>query len=91
MDTVVYRSTELDPNWGIVLNSERTFRPVESGKVKIYLDNSMLNTGRKINMTVNGKPLKAVKAKRSDANIRRAIELWGDPCRLYEYAVELSW
>ena len=91
VDTVVYRSTELDPNWGIVLNSERTFRPVESGKVKIYLDNSMLNTGRKINMTVNGKPLKAVKAKRSDANIRRAIELWGDPCRLYEYAVELSW
>ncbi len=91
VDTVVYRSTEVDPNWGIVLNSERTFRPVESGKVRIYLDSSMLNTDRKISMTVNGKKLKAVKTKRSDATLRRAIELWGDPRRLYEHAVEISW
>lgn len=91
VDTVFYRSTEVDPNWGIVLDSERTFSPVGSGKARIYLDDSMLDLGKKINITVNGRKLKAVKAKRSDDTVRRAIELWGDPRRLYEYAVELDW
>lgn len=91
VDTVFYRSTQVDPNWGIVLDSERTFRPVGAGKVKVYLDDTMLNPGKKISITVNGRKLKAVKAKKSDDILRRAIELWGDPRRLYEYAVEIDW
>lgn len=91
VDTVTYTTTEADPHWGIALRSARQFTPAASGHLRIYLDDRMLDLDKPIGVTLNGKPQGSVRAERSEQTIARAIELWGDPLRLFPAAIELKW
>lgn len=91
VDAVTYTPTEKDPVWGIALRNERTFRPIDSGSVRIYLDDTMLDLDRPISVSVNGRQLPPIRAARSEATLRRAIDLWADPLRLYPASLTLRW
>lgn len=91
VDEVIYNSLEKDPMFGISLRNGRTFRPVASGSVRIYLDDSMLDLDRHVEITVNGKRLPAIRPMRTEATLRRSIALWADPRRLYPAALTLTW
>lgn len=83
VDRADYHTVETDPHWGIALRSARTLTPANDWQVRVYLDDSMLDLDRPIGITVNGRRLEPMQAVRSAATISRAIELWGDPRRLY--------
>lgn len=90
VDTVTYRTVEADPHWGIALRSARTFTPAKHGVVRIYLDDKMIDTRRKITVYVNGRK-KRIKPQRGEQVMARSIELWGDPRRIYPASLLVKW
>ncbi|MDE6166485.1 MAG: hypothetical protein K2F58_05265, partial [Muribaculaceae bacterium] len=91
VDRVAYTTLEAEPMFGVPVRISRDFTPVTSGKVRIYLDDTMLDLDRPVNVTLNGRKLPAVSAPRTADDLSRSLALWADPRRLYPASVTLAW
>lgn len=91
VDSVAYTTLEAEPMFGVPVRISRDFTPVTSGKVRIYLDDTMLDLDRPVNVTLNGRKLPAVSAPRTADDLSRSLALWADPRRLYPASVTLAW
>ena len=91
VDSVGYAPVEFAPAWGqFPIRWHKSLTPATGGRLRLFLSDSIVNPSRRITVTVNG----AVKFKgklRADVQaMAESTALFGDPRRVFPYAVELS-
>lgn len=88
---VTYNVTEKDPQWGIELNVAKRHTPATGGRLRIYLDNHLVDLGRKVNVYVNGKKAFGGKLRPTLADMTGSCRLWFDPCRVFPTSVVVDY
>ncbi|MEG2556587.1 MAG: hypothetical protein RSA53_10925 [Odoribacter sp.] len=90
VDIVTYKTTEIDPNWGIELKFAKSYQPATKGKVVIYLCEELVNLNQPITLTVNGKKAFKGIVKPTLGHIVNSCATFFDPARLYPAAIEVD-
>lgn len=88
---VTYIITERDPNWGIELDNTRTYAEAPHGRVRIYLSEQLIDPSRPVTLIVNGKTKGKRRMKLSQKNLANSCRLYGDPLRIFPYAIVAKW
>ena len=87
---VEYEVTQTDPYWGIEMFFKRHYKPATSGKVTIYLNNQLVDLGKKVTVRLNGKRVYSGKPKLTLQNMANSCAAYFDPCRIYPAAIEVE-
>lgn len=90
VDLVTYKATEIDPNWGIELDFEKSYQPATKGKVIIYLNDQLVGLNKEITLTVNGKEAFKGKVKPQLKHMVNSCGAFFDPARIYPAAIEVN-
>ena len=88
---VSYTTTEKDSRWGIDLRFHRTYSPAEGGRLRIFLNDRLVDMNRPVTLIINGRKVFQGRLK---ANLRDMIDScaeYFDPCRVFPASVEVSY
>ena len=88
---VTYTTTVTDPVWGIALDFDKTFSPVEGGKVTIFFDEQLIDLKRPVVVRLNGVTMFSGILPLSRENLERSCRAYFDPRRLYPASVTLTY
>lgn len=91
VDGIEYTTTWKDPHWGIDMLFSKQFTPAQSGHLRVFLSDKLVDINKKVVIRINGKEVFNDKVESSKKNLELAQELWGDPMRNFEHAVEIEW
>ena len=88
---VRYTTTEKEPQWGIEMKFNRSYSAAQGGKLRIYLNDKLVNLNKEVTVIINGKKAfqGVVKANLKDM-INSCVEYY-DPYRVFPTAVEVSY
>lgn len=86
-----YVITERDPHYGIELNNTRRYTPAEHGAVRVYLSEELVDMTHPVSFYVNGQLVAKRKPKVSKKAMWASCKCYGDPLRLFPFAVDLKW
>lgn len=87
---VDYAPLEVDPHYGIELQSARTYRPVRSGRFVVYLSDELIDPTRPVRVVVNGQVFRDARLVPTAKALVNSTACFGDPRRLFPYAVEVD-
>lgn len=89
---VMYTTVETDSIWQIPLRFSRNYCPSAKGRFYIMLDDEMIDLDKKVSVYVNGRRRHNKKIRRSETAIKRSIDAFGDPRRLFtaELLIDLT-
>ena len=87
---VHYKTTQIDPKFGIEMKFEKTYSPAEKGKVIIYLNEHLVDLKKKVTVTVNGREVFSGKVVCSEAHMANSLATFYDPLRIYPAAIEVE-
>lgn len=90
IDEVTYRTTEIDPQWGIELKFAKTYQPAQRGKVTIYLCSELVDLDKPVTLTVNGRTAFKGRVKPDVKHLVNSCATFFDPQRLYPAAIEVD-
>lgn len=79
---IQYRPTEVDPVWGIELQSERTYSPAEGGRISVMLGQELVDLSREVVVRVNGQQRYHGHVTLETGSLLRSIAAFADPLRL---------
>ncbi len=88
---VEYTAVEKDKQWGIEMRFNRSYTDAKGGKLRIYLNNELVDMKKPVTIIVNGKELYRKKVK---ANLRDMIDScteYFDPYRVYPASIEVNY
>lgn len=88
---VEYIITELDSIYEIELNNTRRYKPAEHGAVRVYLSEELVDMTRPVSFYVNGRLVATRKPSVSKKAMWAGCKCFGDPLRLFPFAVDLKW
>ena len=88
VEDVDYTCTQTDSIWGIEMQFTRQFTPATNGKLRVFLSDKLVNLKKKVTLKINGKEVFCGKVKREEKWENVSRELYFDPERMFEYAVE---
>ena len=91
IDDVKYTATQKDPQWGIEMKFNRTYSKATGGKLRIYLNDKLVDVNKAVTVIVNGKQVFNGKVK---ANLRDMIDScmeFYDPYRVYPCSVTVEY
>lgn len=91
VSNVAYTVTERDPDWGIELKTAKQYSPARGGKIKIFLNQHLVNLEKKVVVTVNGAVRYEGRPTVTAGNLIESCLLWGDPMRLFPASVLISY
>lgn len=91
VSNVAYTVTERDPQWGIELKTTKRYSPARGGKIKIFLNQQLVNLEKKVVVTVNGAVRYEGRPTVTAGNLIESCLLWGDPMRLFPASVLISY
>ena len=88
---VEYTAVERDQHWGIEMRFNRSYTDAKGGRLRIYLNNELVDMNKPVTVIVNGKELyrKNVKANLQDM-INSCTEYF-DPYRVYPASIEVNY
>ena len=88
---VEYTAVERDKHWGIEMRFNRRYTNAKGGRLRIYLNNELIDMKKPVTVIVNGKELyrKNVKANLKDM-INSCTEYF-DPYRVYPTSIEVNY
>ncbi len=88
---VRYTTTEKEPQWGIEMKFNRSYSAAQGGKLRVYLNDKLVNLNKEVTVIINGKKVfqGVVKANLKDM-INSCVEYY-DPYRVFPTAVEVSY
>lgn len=84
---VYYTTVEKDPMWGIELKFTRAYKPATKGRVRLFLDEHLVDLSRPVTVIVNGKQIFHGRLKPSVQDIANSCATFFDPLRLYPASV----
>ena len=91
VDSVSYTPVEYAPSWGqFPIRWHKSFTPAKGGRLRLFLGDSIVNPSRRITVTVNGAVKFRGKLRADVQAMAESAALFGDPRRVFPYAVELS-
>ena len=88
---VDYVTTLKDKQWGIDLKFSRNYTMATGGKLRVYLNDQLVNLSKPVTVKVNGKQVFRGVVK---ANLRAMVNScaeYFDPCRIYPVAIDLDY
>ena len=91
IDDVKYAATQKDPQWGIEMKFNRTYSKAMGGKLRIYLNDNLVDMNKTVTVIVNGKQVFNGKV---NANLRDMIDScmeFYDPYRVYPCSVTVEY
>ena len=88
---VEYTAVERDKHWGIEMRFNRIYTNAKAGRLRIYLNNELIDMKKPVTVIVNGKELyrKNVRANLKDM-INSCTEYF-DPYRVYPASIEVNY
>ncbi len=88
---VEYTAVERDKQWGIEMKFNRNYTTAKGGRLRIYLNNELVNMAKPVTVIVNGQECyrKTVKPNLQDM-INSCTEYY-DPYRVYPASIEVSY
>lgn len=86
---VTYHCTQIDPHWGIQLKFDKTYQRATEGRIKIYLDENMVNLSKPVTLLINGHEVFHGKVKINLENMVNSCAEFFDPTRIYPAALDV--
>ena len=91
VSNVDYTTTMKDKQWGIDLKFNRSYSVATGGKLRVYLNNQLVDLGKPVTIKVNGKQVfQGIVKADLQAMVNSCAEYF-DPCRVYPVAVDLAY
>lgn len=87
---VHYKTTQVDPRWGIEMKFDRSYTTTEKGKFILYFDENLVDLKKKVTIVVNGKEVFKGKLKCDEENMLRSVTTFYDPERIYPASVMID-
>ncbi len=88
---VAYTTTQKDPQWGIEMKFKRTYTDATGGKIRIYLCEQLVDMGKPVSISINGKKVFSGKVKANLQSMVSSCTEYFDPSRVYPTYVELEY
>ena len=73
--------------WELILHFGKEISPVDGGKIRIYLNDELVDLNRPVTVRINGKKVFRGKVQRRLKAIVESCALYQDPCRLFPASV----
>ena len=90
VDLVSYTVTERDPVYGIEMRYSKSLSPATSGEFIVYLNDYLIDPSKKVTVNVNGATVFEGRLRADIRNMVSSCALFGDPERIFPYAVKVS-
>ena len=88
---VLYTTTLKDKRWGIDLKFDRSYEQATGGKLRVYLNDSLVDFTRPVTVCINGREVfHGTVQPNLQAMVNSCIEFF-DPFRVYPAAVEVAY
>ena len=84
---VRYFGYDFVPMWELILHFGKEISPVDGGKIRIYLNDELVDLNRPVTVRINGKKVFRGKVQRQLKAIVESCALYQDPCRLFPASV----
>ncbi len=88
---VYYATTERDSLWGIELRFDRTYKPATSGRLRLFLDERLVDMSRPVTVIVNGQRVFSGRLRPNVADMALSCATFFDPLRLFAASVVVEW
>ncbi|GAB6975261.1 carboxylesterase family protein [Prevotella falsenii] len=86
-----YTTVEKDKQWGIEMKFNRSYKQAKGGKLRIYLNNRLVDMNKPVTVIVNGRQLYRGKVKATLQDMINSCAEYFDPCRIFPASVEVSY
>lgn len=91
VSSVLYTTTLKDKRWGIDLKFDRSYEQATGGKLRVYLNDSLVDFTRPVTVCINGREVfHGTVQPNLQAMVNSCIEFF-DPFRVYPAAVEVAY
>lgn len=88
---VEYTTILKDKQWGIDMKFNRSYSKAEGGKLRIYLNDHLVNMSQPITIIVNGKEVYHGKVKSNMLDMVNSCTEYFDPYRVYPASIEVEY
>ena len=88
---VEYTAVEKDKQWGIEMRFNRSYTDAKGGKLRIYLNNELVDMNKPVTIIVNGKELYRKKVKANLRDMINSCTEYFDPYRVYPASIEVNY
>lgn len=90
VNDVEYQTTERDSIWGIELKFTRKYHPSTNGKIRIYLNEKLVDLNKPVKVVLNGKTAFDGKVETTLSNMVSSMAEYHDPYRIYPSSIDLE-
>lgn len=90
VNQVYYTCTEKDPYWGIELKFTRAYKPASTGRVRLFLNEHLVDLNKPVKVVVNGREVFSARLKPDLKNMALSCSTFFDPLRLFPASVEID-
>lgn len=87
---VRYVPLDREPMWDIVMHYEKVVEPATGGRLRVYLNDQLVDLNRPVVIRVNGKKVFKGKVKRQLRHMVGSCALFFDPERIFPAAVDVE-
>lgn len=91
IEDVHYHTVLTDTVWGIELQFARTYTPAAGGRLTLFLDETLIDLGKKVTVTVNGREVFHGRVKCNVGNMMRSLAAFYDRERIFPAAVSIRY
>lgn len=91
VDNVAYSVAERDPRWGIGLRYDRALTTASGGRLRVYLDERMVDVSQDVVVTVNGTEAWRGPLVPTVADMARSAAAYFDPGRCFAASVVVDY
>lgn len=90
---VDYATEEADTSYGfpIEVKVRKTYKSVTGGRLRLYLDESLVDLSRPVTLRVNGMPREACVFRPDVQSMLQSVSCFYDPLRIFPVAVDMEY
>ncbi len=91
INDVEYTTIEKDQRWGIEMKFNRSYKQSKGGKLRIYLNEQLVDMSKAVTLIVNGKQLYRGNVKPTLQDMINSCMEYFDPYRIFPASIEVSY
>ena len=91
INDVEYTTVEKDQQWGIEMKFNRSYKQSKGGKLRIYLNEQLVDMSKAVTLIVNGKQLYRGNVKPTLQDMINSCMEYFDPYRIFPASIEVSY
>ena len=91
INNVEYTTIEKEGQWGIEMKFNRSYRQSKGGRLRIYLNDQLVDMDKTVTVIVNDRQLYRSNVKATLQDMINSCTEYFDPCRIFPTSIELSY